>query len=374
MSEYYRTTYASGRKPKDSRSVVGILLDMVIFPVSLAVVTVFILTLLVPSVDPRNHGLWSILGHVAPFIYVAQIIVTLYWVVRWCLWIAVPMIIISMFGIGSLSTFYKIEVSRSYGEKSYDRSAIKVLSYNVRSFIDDNGERRLDSIAAFIKRANPDILCLQEMGFSELADSLFQPLKPMPKSLSKVDLSPAVYSKYPIIKAQRVDSLKHFLWVDMVIRDDTVRLFNNHLQSATMHLEDIRYIENHEFVADSNRSELRSVVDRLSKNNKLRAVQVDSISQIIKASPYPVIVCGDFNDTPVSYTYRNMSRGLKDAFREVGRGFSHTFKGFFGMLRIDYILCGEEFEPLSYEVVDSISYTDHHPVFVRLQYNDEQTN
>ena len=99
MSEYYRTTYASGRKPKDSRSIVGILLDMVIFPVSLAVVALFVMTLLVPSVDPRNHGLWSILGHVAPFIYVAQIIVTLYWVVRWCLWIAVPMIIISMFAL-----------------------------------------------------------------------------------------------------------------------------------------------------------------------------------------------------------------------------------------------------------------------------------
>lgn len=370
MADYYRTTYASGRKQKNSRSIVGILLDVVMVVVSIAVVAAFILTLIVPSIDPRDHGTLSILGHVAPFTYVAQVVVTLYWIIRWRLWIAVPMIIISLFGLGTLSSFYKIEISRSYGEKSYERTALKVMSYNVRSFIDDKGERRLDSIAAFIKRVNPDILCLQEMGFSELADSILHPLKPMPKSLSRVDLSPAVYSRYPIIKAQRVDTVKHFVWCDIVVRDDTIRVFNNHLQSATMQLNDIKYIEDHKFIADSDRTELRSVVERLAKNNKLRAVQVDSIRTLIESSPYPVIVCGDFNDTPVSYTYRNMNRGLKDAFREVGRGFSHTFKGFFGMLRIDYILCGKEFDPLSYEVADSVTYTDHHPVFVRLRYNE----
>ena len=369
MAEYYRTTYTTERRQKRSRSIVGTLLDVVMFLVSLVVVGAFILTLFVPTIDPRNHGFLSTLGHVAPFVYAAQVVITLYWVVRWRLWIAVPMILISLFGIGGLSTFYKIEVSRSYGEKSYERSALKIMSYNVRSFIDDKGERRLDSIAMFVKKANPDILCFQEMGFSELADSLLRPLQPMPKSLSRVDLSPAIYSRYPIIKAHRVDSIKNFVWVDMVIRDDTIRVFNNHLQSATIQHEDIAYIENHEYIADEEWSELRSVVDRLTKNNKLRAAQVDSLRVLIDASPYPTIVCGDFNDTPVSYTYRKMSKGFADAFREVGRGFSHTFKGFFGMLRIDYVLSSDEFEPLSYEAVDSVKYSDHHPVFVRLRYN-----
>lgn len=370
MAEYYRTTYSSGgERKKKSRSFVGILLDAVMLLVSIVVVAAFVLTLFVPTIDPRNHGFLSTVGHVAPFVYVAQAVMTLYWIVRWRLWLAVPMVLISLFGLGGLSTFYKIEVSRSYGEKSYERSALKIMSYNVRSFINDDGARRLDSIVMFVKAANPDILCFQEMGFSELADSLLKPLKPMPKSLSRVDLSPAVYSKYPVINTHRVDSVKNFLWVDLVVKDDTIRVFNNHLQSATIQHEDIAYIENHEYIADEERSELRSVVDRLSANNKLRAAQVDSLKVLIDSSPYPVIVCGDFNDTPVSYTYRNMSKGLKDAFREVGRGFSHTFKGFFGMLRIDYVLCSDEFEPLSYEVVDSVKYSDHHPVFVRLRYN-----
>ena len=75
-------------------------------------------------------------------------------------------------------------------------------------------------------------------------------------------------------------------------------------------------------------------------------------------------MCGDFNDTPLSYTYRLMSRGLQDAFREKGRGFYNTF-------RIDYVLVSDDFEVLSYEV-PSVEFSDHHPVFVRLKYNSQR--
>ena len=95
------------------------------------------------------------------------------------------------------------------------------------------------------------------------------------------------------------------------------------------------------------------MIRRLTDSNILRAPQVDTLAQMVASSPYPAIVCGDFNDTPVSYTYRTITRNLRDAFCWAGRGYSHTYRGFFDMLRIDYVLCGEEFEPLSYEVIDS---------------------
>jgi hypothetical protein len=122
---------------------------------------------------------------VAPIIYVAQVLLTLYWIIRWRLALAVPMILVSLMGVFQLSLFYKLELRRIYTEPNlkprYDKKALKVMSYNVRSFIDDNGERCLDSIVNVIKTLSPDILCLQEMGFSEIADSLLEPLKPMPR-------------------------------------------------------------------------------------------------------------------------------------------------------------------------------------------------
>ena len=156
------------------------------------------------------------------------------------------------------------------------------------------------------------------------------------------------------MKAERLDTMKAFLWADIAVKDDTLRVFNLHLHSTTIRKTDSNYIENHEYMNDEESEEqIKSMVARLTENNKLRAAQVDTITQIIAASPYPVIVCGDFNDTPISYTYRKMSRRMRDSYREQGRGYAHSYRGFFDMLRIDYILCSKNFEVLSYDVIDS---------------------
>lgn len=363
MGDYYKSSYtSSGGRRRNQRSAAGLIIDIFVGVITLVVVALFLTTLFVPLLDPRQHGEVSTLGLVAPIIYAMQAALTLYWIVRWRPFIAVVMVFVSLLGVFQLSLFYKLELRRVYSEPNlkprYDKKALKVMSYNVRSFIDDNRERQLDSIVKIIKAVNPDILCLQEMGFSDIADSLLEPLKPMPHSLSRVNLSPAIYSRYPIIKASRMDTLKNFVWADIVIKkdknnEDTIRVFNNHLHSTAIRRDDSNYIENHEYLEGDSLGKVHSMVKRLTENNRVRAEQADTLAALVAASPYPVIVCGDFNDTPVSYTYRTVARKLNDPYRKVGRGYSHTYRGFFDMLRIDYIFYSDEFEALSYEVVDS---------------------
>lgn len=363
MGDYYKSSYtSSGGRRRNQRSATGLIIDILVGVITLVVVALFLTTLFVPSLDPRQHGEVSTLGLVAPIIYAMQAALTLYWIVRWRPFIAVMMVFVSLLGVFQLSLFYKLELRRVYSEPNlkprYDKKALKVMSYNVRSFIDDNRERQMDSIVKIIKAVNPDILCLQEMGFSDIADSLLEPLKPMPHSLSRVNLSPAIYSRYPIIKASRMDTLKNFVWADIVIKkdknnEDTIRVFNNHLHSTAIRRDDSNYIENHEYLEGDSLGKVHSMVKRLTENNRVRAEQADTLAALVAASPYPVIVCGDFNDTPVSYTYRTVARKLNDPYRKVGRGYSHTYRGFFDMLRIDYIFYSDEFEALSYEVVDS---------------------
>ena len=420
MADFYRTTYGAEDRRKQ-RSVFGIIADAVMLVVTFVVALMFIVTLFVPMLDPRSWGEVATLGLVAPFVYIAQLIVTLFWIIRWRMWVAVPMILISIVGLFSLSSFYNMEIRRTYSGKKYERTAIKVMSYNVRSFIDDDGERCIDSIVALIKNVNPDILCLQEFGFREAVDTLLGSMNHLPKTLSRTNLSPAIYSRYPIVRAERIDTMKEVVWADIVVREDTFRVFNAHLQSTETPDTDVEYIENHEYFEDDGSQEhVQQIVQRLSKNNKLRAYQVDTISQMIASSPYPVIVCGDFNDVPVSNTYRRMSHRLRDAFREEGRGYSYTYRGFFDMLRIDYVMCSKNFSVLSYDVINSwglelqkqragdtvvvrtfgnnvpimgdgvrekldetdlkmyegekkvdngVTYSDHYPVFVRLRYD-----
>ena len=362
MADYYKTNYGSsaGRR-RNQGSATGLFVDIIFGVASLIVATLFILVLFVPRLDPREWGEVSTLGLVAPFIYAAQTALTLYWIMRWRKLLALTMLLISLFGLFNLSLFYRVEMRRVYHETKlkprYDSKALKVLTYNVRSFIDEDGERCIDSIVSVVKALNPDILCFQEMGFSEIADSLLKPMYSMPRSLSRHNLSPAIYSRFPIIRAERVDTLKNFVWADVVIKDknreDTIRIFNTHLHTTAIRRDDSNYIEHYQYLDDDSTGKVRSMINRLTANNSVRAAQADTLAVMIAASPYPTIVCGDFNDTPVSYTYRTLSRNMRDAFCEAGRGYSHTYRGFFDMLRIDYIFSTEHFENLSYEVVDS---------------------
>ena len=164
MADYYGKTYSSSRRARRKRSAIGNLIDVVMGVVTIGVATLFILTLIVPRLDPREYNELSTLGLIAPFVYIAQTLLTLYWFLRWRLWVAVPMMLVALSGVFQLSLFYKVELRRVYTEpnlrKQYDRSAMKVLTYNVRSFIDDDGERCIDSVAKVIKELNPDILCL----------------------------------------------------------------------------------------------------------------------------------------------------------------------------------------------------------------------
>ena len=356
MADYYKTTYGSERRR--GRSALGALLDVGMLVVSLGVVVLFLTTIIMPSMHPQRSQELSTLGLIAPFTYAAVLLLMLYWIARWRPIMSAVMILMTIIGLFSVSSFYRIELRRSYGEPAAERGEIKIMTYNTRSFIDDNGAKRLDSVAQIIRSINPDIVCFQEMGFSSLADSLMREAKllPMPHSVSRSNLSPAIYSRYPIIKAQRVDTMKNFVWADIAVREDTIRVFNNHLHSTAIRKEDGVYLEEHQYLEDENpQQEVMSMVSRLTENNIIRAAQVDTLVEMVAASPYPAIVCGDFNDTPISYTIHKMTRDLNDVFREVGRGFSHTYRGFFDMLRIDYVMCSEEFTPISYQVIDSWS-------------------
>ena len=144
MAEYYRNDYGSSERRRPRRSALGTVVDGVMAVVTLAVAAVFALTLLVPVVDPHESGEFSTVGLVAPFVYAGQLLLTLYWIIRWRWAAMAPMIVLSVIGLFHLSLFYKVEIRRSYGEQTYERTALKVLTYNVRSFIDDDGARCID--------------------------------------------------------------------------------------------------------------------------------------------------------------------------------------------------------------------------------------
>ncbi len=227
----------------------------------------------------------------------------------------------------------------------------------------------------------PDILCIQEFASTpENPASDFEAALPVyyykrvrynvAGSEQNYGWGNAVYSKFPITASGHIDfegTNNSILWADIAIRRDTVRVFNAHLQTTAIKASDERYIVGGDFVGDSTRtSRVRGIVGRLTRNYVIRAAQADTLAARIASSPHPVIVCGDFNDTPASWAYHRISRGLGDSFREAGQGYGYTYRGFFNLLRIDYMLHSREIECVEYSS-PSFDNSDHNPVAVKLR-------
>ena len=111
---------------------------------------------------------------------------------------------------------------------------------------------------------------------------------------------------------------------------------------------------------------VKNLTTRLMIANKNRAHQAEEIQRHIDGSPYPVILCGDFNDTPLSYTYRQLSRKLTDSFIEKGRGIGNTYIGEFPSFRIDYVLHSPTLYTVGY-IREDITLSDHYPIKVKIR-------
>lgn len=156
------------------------------------------------------------------------------------------------------------------------------------------------------------------------------------------------------------------MWVDLKIYSDTIRLFNTHLVSTSIKLEDDQYLRSREFIADSLREDkLTDIISRYKNSTVLRAQHADSLTKVIAESPYSVIVCGDLNDTPMSYTYSTLSENLNDAFQECGVGYPYTFRGFMNTLRIDYFLASGNIVFKSYTTDTENDFSDHYPIITQ---------
>ena len=153
-----------------------------------------------------------------------------------------------------------------------------------------------------------------------------------------------------------------YQWADLKINDhQVIRVFNLHLQSngITLMTEDVT--ANGNIQNKKTWRSIKGIMGQYKRAALKRAEQAEEIARLVKESPYPVIICGDFNDVPVSYSYRILSKELQDTFKEKGGGFATTYTGPIPGLRIDYIFVSPRFEINSFHT-GKRNFSDHKPV------------
>ncbi len=374
-------------RPKGAgRALVLWVMDGEMYVVSLASAIALLGGMLAKVVDPQTTAVFAFVGLFYHIIYLVNIACALWWVVRWNRWFWLSALVL-LVGSVNVGLFYRSDVKQKSEEVVRTREDLTITTYNVMNFNDEGckeGESNFERVAEWLAKEGGQIVCLQEAHFSssrsygDFKDRLakfgygFFTNTDHKNADGKTGSGYAVFSTYPIVRHRVADADSlgvNGVWADVKIGRDTLRVFNLHLQSTGITNEEQVGTLSHRIIDDSLAStKLAKVAEKMVDNYRARAVEVRNVAALVESSPYPVVVCGDFNDTPVSYTYGTLrSAGLDDAFVKKGRGTEYTFKGLYNLFRIDYILPQEErFEVKSYASYD-LDYSDHKPIVVTLQ-------
>jgi endonuclease/exonuclease/phosphatase family metal-dependent hydrolase len=357
----------------------------ILLGINLLVIFALLLSYLAPVVNPVYWTIPSLFGLFYPVVLIINILFLLWWLLR-LKWIFLIPLLSILIGWGILSKHFAFGTNKAAGSNT---SEIRVVSYNVRIFnvhnwhVGDEPAIR-DSIIKGLKKIDADIVCFQEFFHGE--KNYFPTVQPVILSLNTPNVHSdfilsggrtkhfglATFSKYPIVNK----GIIHFteaksnsgIFTDLRINDDTIRILNIHLESIKFSSSD------HQYVADfiepgthPGESSTKVIFSKIRNAFEKRSAQAKTVNEYIEASPYPVILCGDFNDTPSSFAYNKVKGDLKDAFLESGFGFSSTYAGKIPFLRIDYILHSRELNSSDFQK-HQVKFSDHYPISASFEF------
>ncbi|MBL4624261.1 MAG: endonuclease/exonuclease/phosphatase family protein [Flavobacteriales bacterium] len=356
------------------------LIDKLVFILNSVFSILLLVTYLAAFVSPGIFWPLAFFGLVYPFLLAINVLFAVYWLIKFKRQVLLPLIVIGC-GWVQLTNFVQLGGSDATNE------GFKVMSYNVRLFDLynwSNNKQTRNKMFELVDEQNADILCLQEFFYSEkkgyfnTLDTLieFQKAKNYHTAYTATKLKHnfgiATLSKFPILYrgTVKLENAKNniCIYTDILVNTDTIRIYNMHL--ASVHLGK----ENYEFIEHINSQETEEQIDGSKKIAELlknafvrRAKQSKTIATHIAQSPYHVVVCGDFNDTPSSYAYRTISKDLCDGFIDSGSGIGASYNSSIPIFRIDYILhdeglCSSNFKTISEDL------SDHFPITTTISF------
>ena len=319
--------------------------------------------------SPADHPVMACAGLFIPFFIILNLVFLIFWIFVKFKMAIVP-VAFFILGWGSLTAYCPVNIfnSGNNGEQ------IKILTYNVMQMYQKNEDEDKTSLA-YIKNSGADIVCLQEFPYRN--DKILKSLKqvyPYIKSYNFNSVNAvACLSKYPVafVKNIKIDSKYNGSAVFSVKYNDVdIPVIVNHLESNKLDAHDKEVYTDILKSPDENKVKNggKHLFKKLADAMAIRGPQADVIAKYISEnySPY-MLVCGDFNDTPVSYVHNRISDKLQDAFIEAGNGPGITYNRNFLYFRIDHIMAGDKYKIIECKVDDSIDVSDHYPLWCLME-------
>lgn len=335
---------------------------MFFFNIVLTVLT--FIAYVLPFLAPKLFPLLSVLTLILPLFLILNGLFFIYWGIQFKKQIILSGLVL-LLGITFINKFYKF----SSPDLPKEENDFVVMSYNVRLFnlfkwLNDDYVPQ--EILKFINEQNPDILCIQEYSTSSNIDLKLYPYKYVFMQGDQIKTGQAIFSKYPILDEGNLifpNSNNNAIFVDIKRGKDIIRVYNIHLQSIKISPDVNEISEN---IDGINQEKSQMVIKRIGKAFKKQQQQAEIIMNHKKECEYPIIICGDMNNSAFSYVYRSIKGKLNDSFEEAGTGFGPTYSFKYYPARIDYIFADPTMKVKSFESFPEFINSDHYPVIARL--------
>ena len=319
-------------------------------------------TYLSPYINPLEYRRIPLVGLFYPMLLFTNIGFILGWVYLKKIKYSALSILVILLGLQHL--FSLISIPYLQESVPITKDAIRVSSYNVNNFQDiawKNGFQPA-AIKNLVKTfKETDYICTQEVHYTSwkmIEKELKYPYAYGTKGTR-------IFSKQPFLKKGTINfgkSTNSCTWVDIPFNSQTIRLYSVHLESNHITPATKKIVKKTEVSIKERIKLLRGMISQYLYRTRLRVQQTEKILQHIKNSPHPVVVCGDFNDAPLSYIYRRFTKQLSDGFLQQGSGSGISFRGYIPLLRIDYIFADPVLQFQQYRTIRNIKYSDHYPV------------
>jgi endonuclease/exonuclease/phosphatase family metal-dependent hydrolase len=325
-----------------------------------------IIAYVLPFLAPKLFPFLSVLTLVLPLFLILNALFFCYWAILLKRQVILSAVVL-LAGITFINKFYKFSAQvLPETEKEFT-----VMSYNVRLFNlfewlpkdDVPGE-----IVSFINNQNPDIVCIQEYSATANVELKVYPHRFIYMQGDKIKTGQGIFSKFPIINEGNLalpNSNNNVVFADIRKGKDTIRVYSMHLQSIKITPDVDELSQDH--LNNINQKKSQMIFRRISEAFKRQQQQAEIVMQHKKECPYPIIICGDMNNSAFSYVYRSIKGKLNDTFEEAGTGFGQTYNFKYYPARIDYIFSDPKMKVKGFTNFPEFHNSDHYPIMTRLE-------
>ncbi|MBQ5335289.1 MAG: endonuclease/exonuclease/phosphatase family protein [Oscillospiraceae bacterium] len=355
------------------------------------------------TMSPHVVGWLSLGGYVFPLLFMVCVAFMLFWV-----FVKKRFLLISFIGLVAVYkpalTYCPLNTASSeHSPIGGDGGGpLTILTFNACDWGNDKSmpdstltkaDKKQKMISQLIEM-DADILFMQEAtlrGNEEALSRHYQYCDTL-KGIRENSVCLTLYSKYPIKRKEKIPlqstAAAGAFWLDIDGRE--VIALDMHLESMHLSMNDRKRFSTMVHGEDKNRDSIRStsqtIVGKIYQATRKRADQAEQVADFItRHSDMPLLLCGDFNDLPISYTHDTILKALNtgksslggnegdaeghDCYTATAMGPGYTFKRFGMRVRIDNIMCSRHFTPINCHIVKNITLSDHLPLICQLAFS-----